>query len=418
MHSEQSEKIFENVFTLVVGINDTKEDFDEFFSKCLEKNADEINLELDIAAYDSYSRLISETVIDLIQYIYVRALEKNISVRLSPILRKIYENSDSNVFLPENPIKDKYLGCEEFLHTVSFTPSGIRHCMNMLPENAPPLIPVVLGHIPTAKEIIDIKNDIEFDRRYGGLQYGCENCQNIRFSTHNNQPYINKILIAHKNDCNLDCSFCYNKLSAEKQLNYNVIECLNNIKPLLKYGFELHFGGGEATIWEEFDEICDFAVKEKAKYITLSTNGLVFSEKLAELLKMGIAYITLSTDTANKETYRNLKNADFDIVTENIKKYVACQKYPAAIKNKFIIIPEVNDSENEIQNWVDYSVKLGIRVLALDLESTFFYNNRYNIPQRIKDLLNFAQEEIENAGCQLILYSFASQLLYDEKNPK
>ena len=80
MHSEQSEKIFENVFTLVVGINDTKEDFDEFFSKCLEKNADEINLELDIAAYDSYSRLISETVIDLIQYIYVRALEKNISV--------------------------------------------------------------------------------------------------------------------------------------------------------------------------------------------------------------------------------------------------------------------------------------------------------------------------------------------------
>ena len=135
-------------------------------------------------------------------------------------------------------------------------------------------------------------------------------------------------------------------------------------------------------------------------------------------MKIGIAYITLSTDTANKETYMNLKNADLDIVTENIKKYVSCQKYSSEIKNKFIIIPDANDSEKEIQDWVNYSVKLGIKYLAIDVESTFFYKNRYNIPQKIKDLLNFAKEAVTNSGCQLILYSFASQLLYDEKNQK
>ena len=410
---------FVPLYTLNIGINDNEKDFDEFFSKCLKNNTDFIEIGLDEKSLEIYGNIISEEVPKLLQYVYKKSAEKDISVKLSDRLMKIYENYDFQCqkFLPENPVKEKYFGCEEFLHTLSFTPSGIRHCMCMFPENAPPPIEVSEEHIPTAEEIVNIKNTLENERRSGNLQYDCENCQNIRFSHHNNQSYINKILIAHKYDCNADCSFCYNKLSGEEQINYDIVPCLKNLKPLLKYGFELHFGGGEATCWKEFDDICNFALEEHANFITLSTNGLIFSQKLAELIGAEIAYVTFSTDTANKATYKKMKNADFDIVTENIKKYVSYD-VKTILRNKFIIIPEINDSEKEILDWIDYSVNLGIRSLALDIESSFFYKNRYQIPQKIKDLLNFAQNKIKERHCKLILYSFASQLLFDDEMQK
>lgn len=410
---------FEPIFYLKSGINDTKEDFDIFLKNAAEKNISIVKIELDENTSDIYGNIFSEDIIKILDYAFMETMKNGINLELSEQLKDITDkyNSKNGNFLPENPIKDKYLGCEEFLHTISFTLSGIRHCMKMLPENSPPVIPVTAEYVPSADEIINIKNNIEEQRRCGNLQYDCENCEKIRFSAHNNQPYINKILIAHKNDCNADCTFCYNKLNDEKQVNYNIMDCLKNIKPLLKYGFELYFGGGEPTVWEEFDEICQFAVDEKAKFMVISTNGLVFSEKLANLLESGIAHIIFTTDTANKETYKKIKNADYDKVIANMKKYMMYDKFNH-IQNKFIILPQINDSKNEITEWIDSSVKIGIKNLDIDVESTFFFQNRFHIPRKITKLVKFAKKTIEKNNCKLHLHSFAAQLLYDEENKK
>lgn len=307
-----------------------------------------------------------------------------------------------------------YKSCEDCMHTLCFMPEGLRHCMYMIPENAPPVIPVFSNRPIDPEYVFDCKLEIEEMRMDGYVQSDCENCFRIDVKDFDNEKYINKVLISHKTDCNAKCTFCYNNFAGNNRHNpYKIIPQLEQFKPYFK-DCEMHFGGGEPTIWEEFDEIIDFAIKENFKKIILATNGSVFSEKLAEAIKNGIAEPVFTTDTADAELFKTIKGLNFEEVTENIKKYLTYDEEKAAIHNKYIIIPNVNDNENAIRQWVDYNEQLGIRNLAVDIEAIFFNENRGNIDEKYKNLVLFAENIILEKGIKCDLYSFASQMKYDD----
>ena len=176
----------------------------------------------------------------------------------------------------------------------------------------------------------------------------------------------------------------------------------------------MHFGGGEPTMWDEFDDIVDFAIKERFKKIFIATNGSIYSEKLAQAIKMGMAEPVFTTDTADAELFAKMKGLDFNEVTENIKKYLECDEERIAVRNKYLIIPDVNDNEESIRKWVEYNEELGVKNLAIDIEAIFFNENRGHIDEKYKKLVLFAENLILEKGLKCDLYSFASQMKYDD----
>ena len=112
--------------------------------------------------------------------------------------------------------------------------------------------------------------------------------------------------------------------------------------------------------------------------------------------------------------FKNLKGIDFDFVTENIKKYLEYDLSKECIENKYIIIPNINDSEEAIKQWVEYNENLGIQKLAIDIEAIFFSENRDNISPRLKKLVSYAEELINSKGLKCNLYSFAQQMRFDD----
>lgn len=307
-----------------------------------------------------------------------------------------------------------YKSCEDSLHTICFMPEGLRHCMYMIPENAPPVVPIFLNRPVNTEVVFDLKFEIEEMRMDGYLQSDCENCFRACVKDFDNEAYINKVLISHKMDCNAHCSFCYNQYADKKRYNpYKILPQLEQFKPYFR-DCEMHFGGGEPTIWDEFDDIVDFAIREKFKKIFIATNGSVYSEKLAEAIRMGIAEPVFTTDMADAEMFEKIKGLDFAQVTENIKKYLACDEQRIAVRNKYLILPNVNDTEDAVRKWVEYNENLGVKNLAIDIEAIFFNGNRGHIDEKYKNLILFAENLIQEKGMHCDLYSFASQMKYDD----
>lgn len=307
-----------------------------------------------------------------------------------------------------------YKSCEDSLHTICFMPEGLRHCMYMIPENAPPVIPIFSNRPVDPEMVFDLKFEIEEMRMDGYLQSDCENCFRACVKDFDNEDYINKVLISHKIDCNAHCSFCYNKYAENIRYNpYKIMPQLEQFKPYFK-NCEMHFGGGEPTMWDEFDDIVDFAIKERFKKIFIATNGSIYSEKLAQAIKMGMAEPVFTTDTADAELFAKMKGLDFNEVTENIKKYLECDEERIAVRNKYLIIPDVNDNEELIRKWVEYNEELGVKNLAIDIEAIFFNENRGQIDEKYKKLVLFAENLILEKGLKCDLYSFASQMKYDD----
>ena len=132
-------------------------------------------------------------------------------------------------------------------------------------------------------------------------------------------------------------------------------------------------------------------------------------------MKLGKVQLVITTDTADAMVFKNLKGISFEKVTENLKKYLEYDVTGTSIQNKFIILPNINDTEESISKWVEFNAELGVKNLAIDIEAVFFTRNRDNISSRLKNLVKFAEEKIKSKGLNCILYNFASQMRYDDK---
>lgn len=125
------------------------------------------------------------------------------------------------------------------------------------------------------------------------------------------------------NRCNLNCVYCSDndlrKRQGKKQaLHYEVIErLLSDLAEGGTKGIVLE-GGGEPTLYPEFERIVKFA-KGKGLGIGLITNGTVSLD--AELLRE-FEWIRVSLDASTSKEYMELKGVDcFESVVNNITRY-------------------------------------------------------------------------------------------------
>lgn len=106
---------------------------------------------------------------------------------------------------------------------------------------------------------------------------------------------------------------------------------------------------GEITVHPYRKEILNLVRGEAVMFFT---NAFIFDKDIArELHDNPRASINLSIDSGTAETWRKVKGVDnFNHVLENLKNYSAVAHHPEQITLKYIVLPGINDSEEDFQS--------------------------------------------------------------------
>lgn len=397
------------------GINDSQKQVENWLELVLRLGMKKVVMDLDGNFVHYNRKRMPQNLVNVVDYVKDFCREHDLQYEIYGILSDFLNNLGTKYEIIKTEYdSQEYLSCEEGFHSLTFMPEGLRHCMHASPQFAPAVISVTDDELLSPDEIFKIKEKIEQERKNGIVSDFCKKCVMASKKCYNNERFINKIQISHSTDCNANCVFCYNQFIERQYKPYKILPQLEQFKEYFKNGCEMFFGGGEPTIWEEFEGIIDFALRENFMNISIATNGSVFSEKLAEAIRLGKAQVSVTTDVADKETFEKLKGLDFDVVIENLKKYLACDKDKKSVICKMIILPFVNDSEEQIEKWINFHADLGVKRFAFDIESIYFMGNREYINPKFKQLLKFASNSIAKKGLECFYYSFAAQMQYDD----
>ena len=163
--------------------------------------------------------------------------------------------------------------------------------------------------------------------------------------------------------CNLDCKHCnavrYRRENPQKMTDEHLF---NLIDFLSEWGVKANCfgGGGEPTMHPGLSSALLYS-KAKGMESSLSTNGTIMSDKLADAIIETCRWIGISVDAASGGTYEELKGTNlFGKVLDNIKKLVKLNEKDKScdINYKFLISP-IN--QHEIYEACSIARDLGVR---------------------------------------------------------
>ena len=221
-------------------------------------------------------------------------------------------------------------------------------------------------------EVFGIKNKLVKEMREGIIPPFCQGCHWIEEFDENSDEqflsdldnYIDMIWIGHTNECNANCIYCFAYLEIlEKRTikGYDIFPLFKELLDKKIYNLEknpgahVSFAMGEPTIMKKFDDIINIFAKGGNKFFALYTNGIHFSRMTNKVLAMPDVEINvvISLDSGSREVFKKVKKVDkFKDVCNNIKKYVSSAHNKKHVGVKYIIIPNVNDTKEEIDKYV------------------------------------------------------------------
>ncbi len=267
-------------------------------------------------------------------------------------------------------------------------------------------------------DILKLKEKFIKDNKNGIIDPRCEGCFNlINRGWDNSEHYINYIHFNHWTHCNSDCIYCYTKWDKKafnSRPHYKALPMVKELfkRKLFKPDGEITFAGGEPTILNEFEDLVKFLLKNGAQRITVHSSGIKFSKAIEKGIKEQKLSVCLSADSGTRETFKAVKRVDkFEKFWENAKKYAKAQKNiknKIYVETKFILIPEVNTNKEEIDLWLEQTVKAGIKSVVVDIENDYCKELRANNqekPQYLVDLCNYIIQRAKELDLNLVDYN-------------
>lgn len=241
--------------------------------------------------------------------------------------------------------------------------------------------------------------------------YPCKDCYRLSDYSFKNERIISEFHFSHCQICNAKCIYCSDDRNGGKK-NYDVLPVITDLiqKGYYKEGGEATFQGGEPTLMLHFDELIDLFIKNGTA-VRVHTNAIKYSPKIVEALKTNNGLVVSSLDSGCRKTYKKIKQVDaFDISVENIKKYSSAN--PDKIIIKYLILPGFNDNLKEIDKFFKLMKKIGIKQVALDIESKYAtkYQNR-DISPHIYLLVDYFNKKANEKNIKVIIYSYMFYVL-------
>ncbi len=210
-------------------------------------------------------------------------------------------------------------------------------------------------------------------------------------------------------NCNSQCCYCdcWSTDGFQEKSLLPIFEELFD-KQLLKdslYGY-IQFAGGEPALMIDFDKITDLCIKNGMQNFIINSNGIKFSEGIKNLLENTKTNLFISIDSGTKEVFEKIKNVPcFEKVITNIERYAkSAVEGQSCVWSKYIIIPQVNDTMEEINKWYDLSIEKGIKAVVLDVEREWFKKNGRIITKNMKKMIENIQNRCKKDKIKLDYY--------------
>ena len=314
-----------------------------------------------------------------------------------------------------------YYSCPWIEHGLVFFPSKITMCCLCGCEPSKHIIVQdnFDGDNFNIERIFKNKNKFRYFHKKGKIHTNCMNCPFLKLEAWDERNYIDSLYISHWLPCNAKCTYCYSNKHPDdfSKKSYKIFDIIKKMfeSGILKRNSKILFGGGEPALLDEFENIISFFINNGFQNIRVHSSGIKYIPCLERGLTENKIHIVVSVDSGSREVYKKIKNVDcYDIVRQNIKQY-AKFKTSSGIANvsaKYIIIPGVNDSISEIDNWLMANKEDGLSYTILDIEENWYLDNKDNVPQHIYDLLNYTKQRSIEMGTKFELYERIERLLY------
>jgi len=294
----------------------------------------------------------------------------------------------------------QYYSCNKINNTVMnfsgsiYKENFVTFCCEPL-KNLPGVSLFDKGEV-TIKNFIKMRDAVIFESKEVKVECGCKvyegqiytkacvKCAQYRLGSWGKPksltPWIN--LSMYPSPCQSKCIYCNaHKNSSNYKFNQKDAEGYEKILDALNYARtrELiatnacwQISTGEITIHPYRDKIFDLVRDDKCIFYT---NCFKFDKDIGNNLQINSkSCIQLSIDSGTPKTWHEIKGVDnFNIVVDNLVKYRSNSSGHWQIKLKYIVLPGINDTDEDYLGIIELLKSLGLKQLSLSRDIRLKY---------------------------------------------
>jgi len=158
-------------------------------------------------------------------------------------------------------------------------------------------------------------------------------------SLHSRSP--RQVSIALTNRCDLSCSHCYAPKSRD-ELRFDVVT--QWLAELDSHGtLGVGFGGGEPTLYTEFERLCQHVARETRLSVSFTTHGHHIDEILAEGLRGSVNFVRVSMDGVGT-TYESIRRRPFPELVARLKHIRSISRFGVNVVINERTLPDLDEA--------------------------------------------------------------------------
>lgn len=271
------------------------------------------------------------------------------------------------------PQAGEYLSCEWIEGGIAFNRRSLHSCLIVHHRTGFPFISDYNGGPLPLEKILEARERIRAGNRNGGHPE-CAGCAHLKKKDWGASKHAITIVgIAHYSACNIKCNYCFLQTQdpASFAAGYSAYPLVPVIRDLISSGSLapdaiIDWGGGEPTIYKEFDELMDMLLAHGTTHY-IHSNGVKLPESLRRADPTRI-HIICSVDAGRPETYLQMKQRDhLERVWTNLAEYI---RRGVKVTLKYIM-KEENSSDADLEPFVARAVSIGGSEVLIDIDYDF-----------------------------------------------
>jgi organic radical activating enzyme len=269
-------------------------------------------------------------------------------------------------------LDDEYLSCEWAEGGLAFNRRSIHACLIVHHGTGYPFLADHNGGPLPIDDILRIRGEIRKANQSGKIHPECRGCAHLKRKRWLPSAYpINIVGIAHYSHCNIACNYCFLQTQdpSSFESGYRPYPILETIRQLYAEGLLapdsiIDWGGGEPTVYREFEDILALTL-EAGAFHYLHSNGVKLPRAIRDTPYAGRIHVICSVDAGLPETYQLLKKRDcLEAVWSNLAEYIGIG---CLVTIKYIV-REDNCAAADLEAFVARAAEIGAKDLIIDTD--------------------------------------------------
>lgn len=335
-------------------------------------------------------------------------------------------------FLSKKRADEKeYLSCRYLQGGITFMHDAIRTCCSS--KEGVNFFLNYKGEPIDWKKVAKERSIIIRDCKNGIIPKNCQGCIDLQKKYWTDEGKITELYFNHWDHCNCGCVYCSvgsaKFLETQKRAG-DYYSVLGHIKQLYKHKMisdkvHVELIGGDLTLLDEAEELVNLCLDNKVGRMSFHSSCIYYSKAIERAFKEAPCVdLDFSLDCGNRELYKKIKRIDaFDNVVENVVHYLnVSDKSKDTIIAKYILIDGLNDSVEEVENWLQLIHSMGITNAKIDINFKRFFpefhHHNPTVPKHYYDIYKHFEKRIQELGITAHWWEFSKRVLQEGGIPK